>query len=240
VGPTQRRLSACALAIGCLGPGLEARDLPPTSARVSSSSAEPRVGAVQPPAADELARRIQARQQTIRDFTASFTEQVSSPLLPKPSNESGELKVKKPGRLRMTYRTGDRNEFVADGTLLHSHFARDRYVTQMTLPGAGEAPTWMSFLAGRGDLVRDFTARLADTQPQGEWRLVLTPRVPQADFKSLTLEVDRASLQLRGLTVVDMQGTTNVYRFTNLRENVGLADREFQFQVPRGVAVKKM
>jgi outer membrane lipoprotein-sorting protein len=124
--------------------------------------------------------------------------------------------------------------------MLHSHFARDRYVTQMALPAEGEAPTWMSFLAGRGDLVRDFTARLADAQSQSEWRLVLTPRVPQADYKSLTLDVDRGSLQLRGLVVVDAQGTTNVYRFTNLRENVGLADREFQFQVPKGVAVKKM
>lgn len=240
MGTAQRRLCVCALAIGCLGLGLEARDRPPARLAASSSSAEPTGGAVQAPAADELARRIQARQQTIRDFTASFTEQVSSPLLPKPSSEAGELKVKKPGRLRMTYRTGDRNEFVADGAMLHSHFARDRYVTQMALPDEGAAPTWMSFLAGRGSLVLDFTARLADTQPQGEWRLVLTPRVPQADFKSLSLDVDRGSLQLRGLVVVDAQGTTNVYRFTNLRENVGLADREFQFQVPKGVPVKKM
>jgi chaperone LolA len=190
------------------------------------------------PDAAALAARIQARQATIQDFTADFTEAVSSPLLPNTSNEQGEIKIKKPGRLRMTYRTGDRNVYVADGKTLYSHFVPDRYVTRSPLPDADEAPTWLSFLSGRGDLARDFNARLADAQPPDEWHLLLTPRQPQADFASLTLQVDRKSLQLRGLTVVNTQRTTNHYRFSNLRENVGLPDREFLFQMPRGVVIK--
>ena len=190
------------------------------------------------PDAAALAARIQARQATIQDFTADFTETVSSPLLPNTSKEQGQIKIKKPGRLRMAYRTGDRNEYVADGRTLYSHFVPDRYVTQSPLPDAEEAPTWLSFLSGRGDLARDFNARLADTQPPGEWHLLLTPRQPQADFASLTLQVDRKSLQLRGLTVVNTQRTTNHYRFSNLRENVGLPDREFLFQMPRGVVIR--
>ena len=221
-------LSALTLALATGLAGIEA----------SGSSAPP--PGQSPPPAEELAQRIQARQQTIRDFPANFTETMSSPLLPRPSEERGEIKVKKPGRLRMTYRSGDRNEFVADGTTLYAHFAKDKYVTRSALPDHDDAPTWISFLAGRGDLARDFTARLAETQPPGEWQLVLTPRQPQADFRSLTLHVDRASMQLRGLVVVDAQGTTSLYRFSNLRENIGLPDREFQFQVPKGVAVRVM
>jgi chaperone LolA len=190
------------------------------------------------PDAAALAARIQARQATIQDFTADFTETVSSPLLPNTSKEQGQIKIKKPGRLRMAYRTGDRNVYVADGRTLYSHFVPDRYVTQSPLPDADEAPTWLSFLSGRGDLARDFNARLADPQPPDEWHLLLTPRQPQADFASLTLQVDRKSLQLRGLTVVNTQRTTNHYRFSNLRENVGLPDREFLFQMPRGVVIK--
>ena len=192
----------------------------------------------QAPDAAVLAARIQARQATIQDFTANFTETVSSPLLPNTSKEQGEIKIKKPGRLRMAYRTGDRNVYVADGKTLYSHFVPDRYVTQSPLPDADEAPTWLSFLSGRGDLARDFNARLADPQPPDEWHLLLTPRQPQADFASLTLQVDRKSLQLRGLTVVNTQRTTNHYRFSNLRENVALPDREFLFQMPRGVVIK--
>jgi outer membrane lipoprotein-sorting protein len=67
---------------------------------------------------------------------------------------------------------------------------------------------------------------------------VLTPRRSPASFASLELQVDRQTLQLRGLVVVDAQGTTNRYRFSNLRENVGLTDRAFQFQFPKGVDVQ--
>jgi chaperone LolA len=190
-----------------------------------------------PPGAEELARRIQARQQTIQDFTASFEQVVSSPLLPT-SAERGDLKVKRPGRFSLVYATGDKNEYWGDGTTLRVYHKRDRFGTQSALPDDNEAPTWMSFLAGRGDLVRDFSARFAENQPAGEWHLVLTPRRSPASFASLELQVDRQTLQLRGLVVVDAQGTTNRYRFSNLRENVGLTDRAFQFQFPKGVDVQ--
>ena len=36
---------------------------------------------------------------------------------------------------------------------------------------------------------------------------------------------------------VDAQGGTSSFSFTNLKENVGLADKEFAFKIPRGVDV---
>ena len=37
------------------------------------------------------------------------------------------------------------------------------------------------------------------------------------------------------LVTVDGQGGKSSFSFTNLQENVGLADKEFDFKVPRGV-----
>jgi outer membrane lipoprotein-sorting protein len=36
---------------------------------------------------------------------------------------------------------------------------------------------------------------------------------------------------------VDAQGGKSSFSFTNLKENVGLADKEFAFKIPRGVDV---
>jgi len=36
---------------------------------------------------------------------------------------------------------------------------------------------------------------------------------------------------------VDAQGGKSSFFFTNLKENVGLADKEFAFRIPRGVDV---
>lgn len=194
--------------------------------------------ASQVPVASDLAARIQARYNTIRDFTADFTQRQTTPLLPKPVVERGEVKIKKPGRMRWTYATGDRNQVVSDGTMIYAYFPADRYVSPSPVPKADDASTALMFLAGRGNLTRDFAASMAPEQPEGEWRLVLRPRTPEADFETLTLEVDRTTLAFRGLSVVDEQGGTSAFRFTNLRENRGLNDREFEFVIPRGVEVR--
>lgn len=197
------------------------------------------VSAGQMPSAGELAARIQARYSTITDFTADFVQTQTSPLLPRPVVERGTVKISKPGRMRWTYTTGDRNETVADGLRIYNYARADGYVDIVPMPDPGEASAALLFLAGHGDLTRDFDATLPPDQPTGEWHLVLTPRSPQADFESLTLEVDRNSLAFRGLMVVDPQGGTSGFRFENLRENVGLSPREFEFTMPRGVEVRQ-
>ena len=192
----------------------------------------------QPPTPSDLASRVQARYNTIRDFTADFTQRQTSPLLPRPVEERGEVKIKKPGRMRWTYATGDRNQVVSDGTTIYSYFPSDRHVNRTPMPKGDNASTALLFLAVQGNLTRDFTASLPNTQPDGEWRLELKPRTSEADFETLTLEVDRTSLAFRGLVVVDPQGGTSAFRFTNMRENRGLADSEFGFVIPRGVEVR--
>jgi outer membrane lipoprotein carrier protein len=197
-----------------------------------------RTAGAQAPAAADLAARVQARYSTIRDFTADFTQRQTSPLLPKPVVERGEVKIKKPGRMRWVYVTGDRNQVISDGTTIYAYFPQDRHVSPTPMPKGEDASTALLFLAGQGHITRDFTATLPAEQPAGEWRLTLRPRTTDADFESLTLEVDRTSLAFRGLVVVDQQGGTSAFRFTNMRENRGLADAEFTFVIPRGVEVR--
>ena len=192
----------------------------------------------QAPSAADLAARVQAHYAQVRNFTASFTLTQSSALLPRPTTERGSVKVKKPGRMRWLY-TADKKEFVADGSMLYSFFPRDKYVNVNPLPKGEDASTALLFLTGRGDLARDFTSTLDGDQPAGEWRLNLKPKAKQTDFTSLALEVERTTLALRGITVVDDQGGTSRFRFEGLKENVGLADRDFEFKIPPGVEVRK-
>ena len=190
-----------------------------------------------PPTAAELAAKIQAHYARVNDFTADFTQTSSNPLRPKGLTDRGTVKIKKPLRMQWLYTTSDKQQFWSDGTRTYSYMPTDKYVDIRALPKASEASTALLFLAGRGDLTKDFAASVPDNQPAGEWRLVLRPTGGrQTDFTALTLEVDRASLALRGLGIEDDQaGSITRMRFTNLRENRGLADREFEFKIPKGV-----
>jgi outer membrane lipoprotein carrier protein len=197
----------------------------------------PLVTAQAPPNATDLARRVQAHYDQVRDFTADFTQSQTSGVLPQASVERGTVKVKKPNLMRWVYTAPEKKEFIADGVRMYSYFPADKYVMISPLPKEGESSTALLFLSGRGSLVRDFTSDLASEQPDGEWHLILVPNTKQ-DFSSLTLAVDRRTLAMRGLTVRDDQGGVSTFRFNDLQENRHLPDRDFLFKVPKGVEIR--
>jgi outer membrane lipoprotein-sorting protein len=67
--------------------------------------------------------------------------------------------------------------------------------------------------------------------------LKLVPKSPERDYDWLIVEVAPDTLELRGLVTVDAQGGQSSFSFANLKENTGLADKEFAFSIPRGVDV---
>jgi outer membrane lipoprotein carrier protein len=189
--------------------------------------------------ADELARRIQAKYEQVRDFTADFEHTYEGGVLRQKVTERGRVQIKKPGKMRWTYTAPERKEFVSDGRKLYSYVPEDKQVIVSTVPPANQASSPVLFLAGRGDVLRDFKA--SDVQVPnlgaGEQALKLVPVKPQEEYDSIVLVVDRASLQVRRLVTADAQGGTSSFVFRNLKENVGLPDKTFAFTIPRGVDV---
>lgn len=190
------------------------------------------------PSAADLAKRLQARYQTVRDFTADFTQTYQGVLLRKGATERGKLMLKKPSRVRMKYESPEKKEFVSDGTRFYSYFPADRAGSESPLPKDGESSTALMFIAGRGDLTRDFTASMSTSQQPGEWQLKLVPKTPQSDFQTLTLIVNRETLALLGFITVDEQGT-NTIRLSQVKENAGLKDTDFNFKFPNGTDINR-
>ena len=197
-------------------------------------------GAQAPPEpAESLARAVQQRYATVRDFSADFVHSYRGGVLRTEAVERGTVIVKKPGRMRWEYTSPERKLFVSDGSRLYAYVPEDRQVTVSNMPDEDHASTAILFLAGRGDLTRDFIPSIeaAMDTPRGTVALKLTPRQPEIEYEWLVLVVDRASLQTRQLITADAQGGRSTFVFTNLRENIDPADRTFAFIIPRGVDV---
>jgi outer membrane lipoprotein carrier protein len=190
--------------------------------------------------AADLAQAIQHKYDGIKDFSADFVHKYRGGVLRREAVERGTLLVKKPGKMRWEYKTPEPKLFVSDGTTLYSYLPQDRQVIVSAVPKGDAAPTPALFLAGRGSLTRDFNVSFTDLPPDtlpGSSALKLVARTPQPDYEWLVLTVDPATLALRGLVAIDTQGGTSSFSFSNLKENVGLADRQFAFDIPRGVEV---
>jgi outer membrane lipoprotein carrier protein len=208
-------------------------------ALVSLVLTPPGTGAQQP-SAQEFAQTLQKKYDTVRDFSADFQHLYTGGVLKKQLSERGRMLVKKPGKMRWEYSAPEKKTFVSDGVKIYSYIPADRQVIVTAVPRSDQATTPALFLTGQGNLNRDFTASdgaLSKNLPAGTRALKLVPKSPQADFESLILAVDPVTLTLRGLESVDAQGGTSTFLFANLKENVGLADRDFAFSMPRGVDV---
>src|SRR5215208_3957507 len=90
------------------------------------------------PNADVLARALQQRYQTIKDFSADFEHSYRGGALRTQSRERGTVKIKKPGKMRWTYTAPERKEFVSDGVKIYSHIPEDRQVLVSDAPADGD------------------------------------------------------------------------------------------------------
>ena len=194
-------------------------------------------GAQSQPTPDALARSLQQRYQGIKDFSADFVHSYRGGVLKTQTQERGTVSVKKPSRMRWTYTTPEKKEFVSDGVKIYSYIPQDKQVIVSNVPPDNQAATPALFLAGKGDIARDFSASYAQTTIPGTVALKLMPRRSEPDYEYLVVAVDPASLQIRALTTRDHEGGESTLAFTNLKENQGISDKVFAFRIPRGVDV---
>ena len=228
VDSLRRRLpSAIVLLALSVSPGAQGR--PPAQA-VSDPD-------VRPPAGD-VAAALQRKYDAIKDFSAAFTQTYEGGVLRrKASSESGTVYVKKPGRMRWDYTSPEKKLFVSDGRTMYLYFPADRQVMKNPVPDQDQATSAVLFLMGKGDIVRDFNVRWAGGGTDRIYRLRLDPKTRQSEYDWLEVAADRETLQIVGLTAADAQGGRSSFTFSNFKENVGLADKMFQFSIPRGTEV---
>jgi outer membrane lipoprotein carrier protein len=184
-------------------------------------------------AADALLRRLEERQRTIKDLEARFVQSYRSGAIGREAVERGTVKIKRPGRMLWEYKEPEKKTFVSDGKTFYFYVPADRQV--IVRQQGGERGVAIALLGGEGSLSSQFQPSLEKT-PAGADRLRLTPRRPDPDVDHVFVELDSA-LRVTGLEIYDAQGNRSLFRFEGIRENVGLSDRLFRFEIPKGVEV---
>jgi outer membrane lipoprotein carrier protein len=186
-----------------------------------------------------LAAKVQQRYNRITDIQADFVQTYEGGVLRTRTTERGKMAIKRPGKLRFSYTNPEKKDFVSDGVRLYAHMVADKqvFVSPAPSPDEGEIPAM--FLAGQSDLARDFTPSFTSFPgaAPGLVTLKLIPKKKNAEYEYIGIGVDPGSLQIQFLMAADVQGGRSSFSFTNLKENRGLSDKEFEFRIPRGVDV---
>jgi outer membrane lipoprotein carrier protein len=186
-----------------------------------------------------LAAKVQQRYNGLKDFQGDFVQTYEGGVLRTKTTERGTVSIKRPGKMRFVYTKPERKEFVSDGNRLYTWLVADKQVIVGAAPGPDDGTIPALFLAGQGDIARDYTPAFTPLPgaASGLITLKLTPKKADPDYEWLGIGIDAKTSQIQYLVAADRQGGKSSFTFSNLKENRGLSDKDFEFRIPRGVEV---
>lgn len=195
--------------------GSFARTLMPVSL---AAAAAPALGA---PANADLAE-LKAHISAVQTMTADFTQTDARGRM-----AAGTLELKRPGRVRFQYGSGDLL-LVGDGKRLY-------YLDYQV----GQKNSWPLDKTPLGPLLSsspDFNGK-AEVLPSTDSRVVVA-RARNTSYGQLTLAFLRSAsapggLQLYGWTAIDPQGHRTTVKLTSVRYNVAVPESAFTYAEPK-------
>jgi outer membrane lipoprotein carrier protein len=183
--------------------------------------------------------RVQKRYDSAEDFRARFNQTLTNAAFKRKTSSTGEVLLKKPGRMRWNYQTPDPKMYLADGDLLWLYEPEDKQAFKQDLK-TSQLPAALAFLTGRGKLAAEFDitfvkdARLGSP---GDYVLALSPKQAQSAVKAIVFVVDPQTFHVRESMITDPQGNTNDLLFTDIKINTRIADATFRWTPPTGTRV---
>jgi outer membrane lipoprotein carrier protein len=186
----------------------------------------------------EVVERVQKRYDGAKDFRARFNQTLTNAAFGRKSSSSGEVLLKKPGRMRWNYEKPEPKMYLSDGNTLWLYEPEDKQAFKQDLKSS-QLPSALAFLAGQGKLTSEFDITPADPKsPYGtphDYVLALSPKAPQAQVKTILFVVDPKTFDVRESVITDQQGNVNDLLFSDIHTNTNLPDAQFKWSPPAGV-----
>lgn len=207
--------------------------------------------------AQAIVKRLEAAYRTPKTLQATFLERYSEGGRTTRA-ESGIVYFRRPGKMRFDYEVPDKNLFLVDGKYAWFYVPADHTVTRVSARESGDWRTPLALLAGEMKVSRVCTkVQLAtNEQPENPANVLLhcslrgakqdssqakassNPQ-PQAsrDGDAVFFEVATETGELTRVLVRQAGGIEVEFRFTHWQFDPPIADSQFRFTPPLGVAI---
>lgn len=181
---------------------------------------------------EEVVAAVENHYRDLTDLTATVIQKNDLKSIGKTQQFEGTLRIKKPGKLRIEYSNGQLILINNKAALFYSK--KSEQVIKKTFTDFEQMNIPVAFLLGAAHLRDDFDVLQAD--PKTPRALELRPKKTGAAMKKMGLVLDTAG-RITELTIIDRSGNTTTLAFTDIREDAGLDDKQFVFQVPKGTEI---
>jgi outer membrane lipoprotein carrier protein len=176
---------------------------------------------------------LSAFTKGLKGLDGRFTQTVYDANGKRKESSSGRVALAAPRLFRWEYVKPYPQLIVADGRTVWVYDPDLQQVTRRA-QGAEEQNSPLAALINPSRLEADYVIREAGTNGGLDW-LLLTPRKPDAGFRSAKLGFDKVGLSR--MQVVDALGQRTEIGFTGWKRNPSFAKTTFSYKPPKGVDV---
>ena len=181
-----------------------------------------------------LLKSVENRYNRARSIQVLFEQTYTAQNRPQ-RKESGELFLRKPGRMRWEYSSPKGKLFISDAKELFLYTPATNRVERMKVKESDDLRAPLGFLLGKLDFWRDF--QKFTYQPEGrDVRVTAQPKSDRSPYEEVEFLVTPAS-EIRYLRIKGQDRSVMEFRFSDERINAPLGDALFRFVPPPGAEV---
>lgn len=188
--------------------------------------------------AAQVADAVDKHYNDLKSLKANFVESYRGAGLAR--TESGTLTLKRGGKMRWDYTEPRTKLFVTDGKTAYFYVPGERQARKTEMKKLDDLRSPLRFLLGRTKLKKELEQLTLsrEAKPSAPENVVLRG-VPKhlADRVAQVLIEVNPKAQIVRLHIEELDGSTTEFRFSDLVENVTLADSQFRFTPPAQVEV---
>jgi outer membrane lipoprotein carrier protein len=182
------------------------------------------------------ARAVDNHYNQLKSFKGSFTEIYQGPGVSR--SESGIVWLKKPGRMRWEYREPKEKLFITDSENAYFYVPGERQARKTPLKKIDDLRSPLRYLLGKTKLEKelDHLSLAPDIAPLQPGGMVLRgiPKGMTDRISEVLLEISPGH-QITRIVLRGVDDATTDFRFSEMQENVPVADSFFRFTPPPGV-----
>lgn len=183
----------------------------------------------------DIARRVDARYNHLATLKAQFEERYNGAGITR--NESGELSLEKPGKMRWQYEQPTSKLFIVDGKNAYFYVPSERQARKMPAKKLDDFRSPIRYLLGKTKLESEFNRLAISTEPPkqpGDSVLEGLPKGMEDRVQSVLLEISPAN-QIVRIRIAEVDGSVTEFLFRDIQENLPVKAELFRFTPPPGV-----
>jgi outer membrane lipoprotein carrier protein len=176
--------------------------------------------------------RIEERYNRAKTLKVTFHEEYTAGGRSR-KIETGDLFLRKPGKMRWDYREPLGKLFISDGKNLYLYTPQSKRAEKMKLKETDDLRAPLAFLLGKLHFEKDFT-NFTMKQAGADWDITAEPKSDKLPYRRVDFLVT-PEFQIKRLSVIGQDASVLTFHFANEAMNPPIEDRMFQFKPPAGV-----